>query len=68
MRNSRGARTARNYKDWLTPFVGSLEAQAAERPVVVTSNTIKAYLKQCGRYNTYDSFNRAGTQIVSFVN
>ena len=61
-------KTIRNYRDWVGPFVDWLEEQAKSRTVVVTSRTIKTYLKQCDRYKTPDSYYRAGTQIVDFVN
>ena len=41
----RGSFTFKNYNQWLTPFTDWLERQAKQRPVVVTSRTIRSYMK-----------------------
>ena len=68
VRISRKNKTHQNYETWLTPFVAWLEEQAKDRPVVVTSTTIKDYLEQRNKYKTAESYNRASSQIVQFVN
>ena len=68
VRISRKMRTYQNYKTWLTPFVDWLEKQAHDRPVVVTSSTIRDYLEERNKYKTAESYDRAGKQIVLFVN
>ena len=68
MQISRKKSTHKNYDTWLTPFVDWLEEQAKVRPVVVTSLTIRDYLQQHRKYKTAESYDRAGAQIVQFVN
>ena len=66
--SSRAAVTNDNYEKWLRPWVTWLQENSNGRVMPVDAQLLKIYLDRRYLGGTYETYDRVGKQIATFVN